>query len=104
MIITRNIIAVLLETRPNNIKNLRQIENNIYIQLRDCDNELSMTLQEYENCLQQLKSSQYHFDSTQFITIMAIVGTFVFVALSSMNANLIGEENSQSQIELTADR
>lgn len=103
MIITRNLVAKLLETTPSNIKTLRQVENNIYIKLGDLDLELSMTVQEYQNCRQQLRCYQKQIDSTKFLTIMIIIGTFLFMTISSINTDLASQEESQNNIQLVSD-
>ena len=104
VIIKRNILAILLETRPNNIKKIEQTENDIYIQLRDEEDRLSMTIGEYQNCLQQLKGNQYKIDRQNLVTLAIILSVFVGVSLASVNTSLISNENSQSNPQLTVDR
>jgi hypothetical protein len=103
MIITRNTIAKLLETTPSNIKTLKQVGNNIYIKLADLDLELSMTVQEYQNCRQQLRCYQQQIDSTKFLTIMIIIGTFLFMTISSINTDLANYQDSQNNTQLVSD-
>ena len=96
MIIARNVIAILLETKPSNIKSLKQVDNNIYIQLKNSPSELSMTVQEYQICQHQLRKNKGHIDYTNFLTIAAIIGMFVFAAISSIDTNIVGNDGSQS--------
>lgn len=101
MFIARNTIAILLETKPHNIQSLKQVDNEIYIKLADSNDELSMNLQEYKSCLHQLRKNKAHIDRTSFLTIAAIIGMFVSVAISSIDsidANMVGIENNNSPI------
>jgi len=102
MIISRNTIAILLETRPSNIESLKQVDNDIYIKLGDCEHELSMTVHEYQNCLDQLRSNKGHIDSANFVTIAIIIGTFVGMTISAVNLNLANYEQPTSA-ELMSD-
>ena len=96
MIIAHNTIAILLETKPSNIKSLKQVDDDIYIQLGDCEDRLSITLQEYQNCLHQLRRNKGHIDRTSFLTIAIIIGMFVFVAISSINTNVASSDSQTS--------
>ena len=102
--ITRNIIAVLLETKPNNIKSLKQVDNNIYIKLGDLDDELSMTIQEYQSCLRQLRRDKKHIDLNNFVTIAIIIGTFIATTVSAINIDLATRQDSSNSIQLMSDR
>lgn len=103
MIIARNTIAILLETKPSNIKSIKQVDDDIYIQLRDFSSELSMTVQEYQSCLYQLRKNKGHINRANFITVAAIMGMFVFVAISSINTNIASHDSSQTSIQLVTD-
>ena len=103
MIVERNILAILLETRPNRIANIEQTENKIHIQLRGSQERLTMTVEEYEACYQQLKSSN-QMNAQNLVTVAIIFGLFITATISSMNTDLIGKSNSPDNIELTADR
>ena len=100
MIIARNTIAILLETKPNNIKSIKQIDNDIYIQLRDSKDEFLMTLQEYQSCIKQLRQNKGHIDRANFVTIAAIIGLFVFAAMSSISTNVVSNDDGQSHSHL----
>ena len=101
MYITRNLVAKLLETKPNNIKSLKQVEGKIYIELGDCEDELFMMVEEYQNCLKQLKRNKEHINRTNFVTIMAILSFFVFVTMLSAKSNLANYENLPTTPELS---
>ena len=103
MYINRNLVAKLLETKPNKIESLKQFKSKIYIKLNGFEDELFITVLEYQNCLRQLKGDRKHIDNTGFVTIMAIIGTLVFATVSSINSNLANNDNSQVGIELTAE-
>lgn len=103
MIISRNTIAILLETKPNNIKNLKQVDSDIYIKLADSENEFSMTVQEYQSCLNQLRRNKGHIDRTNFLTIATIISIFMFVTISSINSNLASNDPSQSHSQLVTE-
>ena len=62
-----------------------------------------MAVPEYQNCLRQLKGDREHIDNTGFVTIMAIISMLVFATASSINSNLVNNDNSQVGMELTAE-
>ena len=97
MNITRNTIAILLETKPNNVKSFKQVDNEIYIKLGDSDDELSMTLQEYQSCLDRLRRNKGHIDCNSFLTIGVVIGVFVYVAIASTNANIVSNDSVNTQ-------
>ena len=101
--ITRNTIAILLETKPSNIKSLKQVGNDIYIKLGDLDDELSMTIPEYQNCLEQLRRDKKHIDISNFVTLAIIIGTFIATAVSVMNIDIAKEQNLSSPTQLMSD-
>lgn len=95
MIVARNTVAKLLETVPSNIEHLKQVESNVYIKLKDSEDELSMTLEEYQHCLQQLKSSKVQIDLRKFLTVFAVIGTFIYVTISAINLDIANSHNGQ---------
>ena len=103
MYIARNTVAKLLETKPSNIKSLEQVQSKIYIKLNNSEDELFMTVPEYQNCLQQLKRDREHVNYSSFVTILVIIGTLVFVTMSSIDTRLVNNDNFQADIELTAE-
>ena len=62
-----------------------------------------MAVPEYQNCLRQFKGDREHIDNTGFVTIMAIISMLVFATASSINSNLVNNDNSQVGMELTAE-
>ncbi len=96
MYLDRKLVAKLLETRPYNIKNLKQVESKIYIQLRDTKEELFMTIEEYQNCARQLKGNLGEIDRSSFLTIMTIISTLIFATMSSLDTRLGNNTNFQT--------
>ena len=101
--ITRNTIAILLETRPNNIKSLKQVGNDIYIKLGDLDDELSMTIQEYQSCSEQLRRNKKHINIGNFVSLTMIIGAFMATTVSAINIDLAEGQNSSSPTQLMSD-
>ena len=101
MHIARNTIAKLLSTEPSNIKSLKQTEDNIYIKLTNSETELSITIQEYQKCRQQLRSNKDHLNRSNFMTITIIIGTLVLIILSSINAKVSNNEKPQDTTKST---
>lgn len=101
MFVSRKAIAILLETRPNNIKDIEQIEDNIYIQLRDSEERFSMTVTEYQACFQQLRSNNHQINYQNLVTIAIVFGLFMTATLSSIDNSLIGDRDPSENIELT---
>jgi|GEM_PF-2724591 len=98
MYLDRNLVAKLLETRPHNIKSLKQVESKIYIQLDDVPEELFMTLEEYQNCHRQLKSTSGQIDRSSFVTIMVIISTFIFATISAIDTRLANHTSLQTTV------
>lgn len=104
MYLDRNLVAKLLETKPQNIKSLQRVESKIHIQLHDLEDELFMTVEQYQTCCQQLKGNLGQIDRSSFVTIIAIISTFIFATMSSIDAKLANQTNSQTNIESVAEK
>ena len=103
MIINRNTIAILLETKPSNIKSLKQMGDDIYIKLGDLDDELLLTMQEYQSCSNQLRRNKGHIDLTNFVTIAIVIGTFIATTISAVNIDLATQQNLSDSTKLMSD-
>ena len=101
--ITRNTIAILLETKPSNIKSFKQVGSDIYIKLGDLNDELSMTIQEYQCCSEQLRRNKKHIELNNFATIAIIIGTFIATTVSAINIDLANQQDSSSPTQLMSD-
>ncbi len=101
MLVARNTVAKLLETIPSNIEHLKQVESDIYIKLKDREEELSMNLQEYQYCLQQLRSSKIQIDLQKFFTVFVVIGTVIYVTISAIDLDLANNRNGQNNARLT---
>ena len=102
--ITRNTLAILLETKPSNVKSFKQVDNNIYIKLGNLSEELSMPVREYQNCLEQLRQNKKHINLNNFATIAIIIGTFIATTVSAINIDLANQQDSAERTQLMSDR
>ncbi len=100
MHISRKMVAKLLETKPSNIKSLRQIEEKIYIKLRNSQDEFSMTIQDYRNCSQQLRCDREQIDYLKFVSIALVIGTFILLTQSSLKIALTDQSEAKTNTRL----
>lgn len=100
MHISRKMVAKLLETKPSNIKSLRQIEEKIYIKLRNSQDEFSMTIQDYRNCSQQLRCDREQIDYLKFVSIALVIGTFILLTQSSLKIALTNQSEAKTNTRL----